>query len=478
MVAPAPPNLCEPLALPCPPGDNPAMRDTILDLADSPIVEVWRLGQGDPDVIGLWAGESDLPTPRFISDAATAALQAGGHTFYTPNRGIPPLRQALSRYLERVYGIAIPDGRLAITASGMSAVMLTCQGLLSPGDHAVAVTPSWPNVLRAMTICGATVTEIALRPRPDGWHLDLAEVFAACTDRTRIIYYASPGNPTGFMLEQSEISSGLLVFARSRGIAIMADEVYHRLVYDRAVAPSILTLATPQDRVYAINTFSKSWAMTGWRMGWVVFPETDTFAFEKLIQFNVSGTPGFLQMGAAAALDHGEAFVGTFVERCRRRSPDRARRPGGDRARQHRAQRRRLLHHVRGPRRDRRDALLQARGDRGARGAWRRAPRSAAAQSGMIRLCHAQSPDRMRIAMERLGGVRGELRRVGAPGHSLPGRHRVQARSRSYRRNTLFRAAATARSMIRRIRMLSLPGSSRAPPSGTASCGRGASARR
>lgn len=401
MVAPAPPNLWEPLALPCPPGDNPAMRDTILDLADSPIVEVWRLGQGDPDVIGLWAGESDLPTPRFISDAATAALQAGGHTFYTPNRGIPPLRQALSRYLERVYGIAIPDGRLAITASGMSAVMLTCQGLLSPGDHAVAVTPSWPNVLRAMTICGATVTEIALRPRPDGWHLDLAEVFAACTDRTRIIYYASPGNPTGFMLEQSEIER-LLVFARSRGIAIMADEVYHRLVYDRAVAPSILTLATPQDCVYAINTFSKSWAMTGWRMGWVVFPETDTFAFEKLIQFNVSGTPGFLQMGAAAALDHGEAFVGTFVERCRvgrqialdgLAAIERVSTVPSDGAFY-------IMFAVRGVTdvmRFCKRAVTEARvglapGTAFGGGAER-----------MIRLCHAQSPDRMRIAMERLG---------------------------------------------------------------------------
>ena len=291
------------------------MRALIGELADSPILEVWRLGQGQPDVIGLWAGESDLPTPAFISAAAAAALEAG-HTFYTPNRGIPTLRAALCRYLARLYDVEIPDARVAITASGMSAVMLTCQGLLEPGDHAVAVTPSWPNALRAMAICGAAVTEVALTPHADGWHLDLQAVFAACTDRTRLIYYASPGNPTGFTLERAAIER-LVEFGRARGIAIIADEVYHRLVYDRPVAPSILQVAGADDRVYSINTFSKSWAMTGWRMGWVVFPRADTDAFEKLIQFNVSGTPGFLQAGAAAALDHGEEFVRGFVERCR-----------------------------------------------------------------------------------------------------------------------------------------------------------------
>ncbi len=378
------------------------MRQTITDLADSPIVEVWRLGQGDPNVIGLWAGESDLPTPGFISAAAMDALRSGGHTFYTPNRGIPPLRQALRRYLERVYGVPIPDSRIAITASGMSAVMLTSQGLLSPGDHAVAVTPSWPNVLRAMTICGAAVSEVALQPRTDGWHLDLEDVFAACTGRTRIIYYASPGNPTGFMLERDQIER-LLVFARARGIAIMADEVYHRLVYDRPVAPSILQLATPDDRVYSINTFSKSWAMTGWRMGWVVFPESDTFAFEKLIQFNISGTPGFLQMGAAAALDHGEDFVRSFVERCRegRRialeslgAMARVDTVPSDGAFY-------IMFAVRGVTdvvRFCKRAVTEARvglapGLAFGGGAER-----------MIRLCHAQSPERMRVAMERLGG--------------------------------------------------------------------------
>ena len=220
-------------------------------------------------------------------------------------------------------------------------------------------------------------------------------------DGTGLFYCETPLPPPGFMLERDEIER-LLVFARSRGIAIMADEVYHRLVYDRPVAPSILSIATPDDRVYSINTFSKSWAMTGWRMGWVVFPETDTFAFEKLIQFNVSGTPGFLQMGAAAALDHGEDFVRSFVERCsvgRRIALDalgampRARTVPSDGAFY-------IMFAIDGVTdvmRFCKRAVAEARvglapGTAFGGGAER-----------MIRLCHAQSPDRMRVAMERLG---------------------------------------------------------------------------
>ena len=292
-----------------------SIRQHIIDMPDSPIVEVWRMGFGHPDVIGLWAGESDLPTPDFIADATAAALRAG-KTFYTPNRGIPELRQALAEYLHRLYGITVADERIAITSSGMNAVMLVCQAVASQGDNAVAITPSWPNILRAMSIVGAEVREVPLGSGNQGWRLDLDAVFAACDDRTRAIYYASPGNPTGWMLEREE-AERLLAFTRERGIAILADEVYHRLVYDRPVAPSILELARPDDRVYSLNSFSKAWAMTGWRLGWVIFPAGQKDEFEKLIQFNTSGSPGFLQEGAIAALRDGEDFVRFFVERCR-----------------------------------------------------------------------------------------------------------------------------------------------------------------
>jgi aspartate aminotransferase len=290
-------------------------RQSIVDLPDSPIIEVWRLGIGRPDVIGLWAGESDLPTPQAFCDAASRAL-AEGKTFYSQNRGIPELRQAIRAYYARLCGLEIADERVAVTSSGMNAVMLIAQAIVNPGDNIVCVTPSWPNILRAARITGADVRTVSLQHGGDGWHLDLEELFAACDARTKAIYYASPGNPTGWMLERDQ-QQRLLAFAREREIAIIADEVYQRIVYDRPYATSLAELATPRDPVFVVNSFSKAWAMTGWRLGWMIYPETFLDTFEKLIQFNTSGGQAFLQEGAVVALNEGEPFVQSFVARCR-----------------------------------------------------------------------------------------------------------------------------------------------------------------
>lgn len=292
------------------------VRADIEAMADSPILEVWRHGIGVPDVIGLWAGEPDLPTPRFICDAATAALN-DGQTFYTHNRGIPELRDALARYHKRHYAKQIADHRIAVTTAGMSAVQVVCQALLGAGSKAVVVTPSWPNIMRAMTISGAEITEVLLTRGNNGWSLDLEAVFAACVPGTKLLYLASPANPTGWMIGREQ-AQALLDFARARGIAILSDEVYHRIVYDRPVAFSFLEITQPDDAVFVVNSFSKSWAMTGWRLGWLISPDWFLPTTEKLIQFNTSGAPAFLQRGAVAALDDGEAFVADFVGRCAR----------------------------------------------------------------------------------------------------------------------------------------------------------------
>lgn len=290
-------------------------RQQIETLEDSPIVEVFRTGYHLPDLIAMWAGEPDVPTPKFICDAAAQAMQ-DGRTFYSPNRGIAALRQSLIGYHRRLYGVEIPDDRIALTISGMNAVMLVAQATVQPGDNVIAITPSWPNIMRAMQINGATVREVMLAQGNDGWRLDLDAVFAACDANTRVIYLASPGNPTGWQIERPE-AERLLAFCRSRNIAILSDEVYHRIVYDRPVAFSFLEIARPEDPVFVVNSFSKAWAMTGWRLGWVTYPAGGLAAFEKLIQFNTSGGLEFLQYGAIAALEHGEDFVQFFVERCR-----------------------------------------------------------------------------------------------------------------------------------------------------------------
>ena len=290
------------------------IRPGIAQLEDSPIIDVWRMGFTVDGVIGMWAGEPDVPTPAFICDAAAQAMK-DGHTFYSHNRGIAPLREALVAYHKRIYGLDIPESRLALTSSGMNAVMLVAQAMIEPGDNIVAVTPSWPNICRAMQMNGATIREVEMGRGDAGWSLDLDAVFAACDARTKLIYLASPGNPTGFMLERAE-GERLLAFARARQIAILSDEVYHRIVYDRPVAFSMLEIAQPDDPLFVIGTFSKAWAMTGWRLGWLVFPEGHATTFEKLIQFNTSGAQAFLQYGAIAALDHGDAFTEGFVARC------------------------------------------------------------------------------------------------------------------------------------------------------------------
>jgi aspartate/methionine/tyrosine aminotransferase len=304
---PDPPAADRPIAL---------IRPEIEALEDSRIVEVWKLGFQIPDVIGLWVGEGDTPTPAFICEAAAEALKQG-ETFYTHKRGIPELRQALIDYHRRLYRIRMTDDRLAVTSAGMNAMMLAMESLVGAGDNAVCVTPVWPNIFAIIRIMGGEVRQVPLAAAPTGWRLDLERLFAACDARTRAIYVASPGNPTGWVMRRAE-QQALLEFARRRGIWIVADEVYARLVYDGAkAAPSFLELAEPDDALVVVNSFSKAWAMTGWRIGWMVMPPRLTAIVDKLIEFNTSGAQPFLQRGCVAALEQGEPFIAETVARYR-----------------------------------------------------------------------------------------------------------------------------------------------------------------
>lgn len=286
------------------------------DLSETPISEVAMTVFGDPDVVPMWFGESDIVTPEFVREAAARGLQAG-ETFYTWQRGIPELRAALSAYTSRLYGIDCPADRISVTTGGMQAILLSCQLLLDPGDNVVIVSPIWPNITSAARLVRAEPRYAALDRRPDGgWSLDLQKLFDKVDARTRAIFVNSPGNPTGWTMSTDE-QRALLDFARKRGIWIMADEVYARLIYTRPVAPSFLELAGPDDPVLVLNSFSKPWAMTGWRLGWLTHPAGLGDQFAKLVQINTSGAPGFLQRGGIAALEKGDAFVDEMVARCR-----------------------------------------------------------------------------------------------------------------------------------------------------------------
>jgi aspartate/methionine/tyrosine aminotransferase len=290
------------------------IRRHILELPTSRIREVTQHARGIDDLIPMWFGEGDEVTPAFIRDAAAAALQRG-ETFYGPNLGLPELRDAIQRYLHRLYGREVALERILATASGMNALMIAIQCLVGPGDSAVVIGPIWPNAEHAIAAMGAQVRGVDLQAQPDGsWRLDLDRVVDACDATTRLIVLNSPGNPTGWMASEDELAA-VLRHARARGIWILSDEVYARIVYDRRHAPSFVTLAEPDDPVIIVNSFSKSWSMTGWRLGWVVAPPALTAAMAKMTEYNISHPTTFVQWGGVAALDHGDDYVDALVRR-------------------------------------------------------------------------------------------------------------------------------------------------------------------
>jgi aspartate/methionine/tyrosine aminotransferase len=290
------------------------IRRNIQELPASRIRQVTQTAKGIDDLIPLWFGEGDDVTPAFIRDAAADALHRG-ETFYGPNRGIPELREAIQRYMRRIYGTEIAMDRIVVSASAMNALMIAVQCLVGAGDSAVVIGPVWPNAENAIAAMGAEVRRVDLQVQPDGsWRLDLDRLIDTCDATTRLIVINSPGNPTGWMAGEDELR-GVLAHARARGIWILADEVYARIVYGRRHAPSFVTLATADDPVVIVNSFSKSWSMTGWRLGWVIAPSELTAAIEKMTEFNISHPTTFAQWGGIAALDRGDDYVDGLVRR-------------------------------------------------------------------------------------------------------------------------------------------------------------------
>ncbi len=277
--------------------------------AASLIRELANSAMGREDLLPFWFGESDQVTPSFIRDAAITSLREG-ETFYTENLGRRYLRDAVARYLTGLHGRAIGMDRIAMTTSGDSALMLASQLLVSPGDRVVIVTPLWPNAVEIPKIAGAEVECVSLEVRDGRWGLPLERLLDALTPGTRMLLINSPNNPTGWTIGREE-QRAIFEHCRWLGIWIVADDVYERLVYDEGVksAPSFLTLAEDEDRLIVVNSFSKAWTMTGWRVGWMVVPTAVVGELSSLIEYNTSCIAEFVQRGAAAAVEHGEAYV-------------------------------------------------------------------------------------------------------------------------------------------------------------------------
>ncbi|SDT94368.1 pyridoxal phosphate-dependent aminotransferase [Stappia sp. ES.058] len=291
-----------------------SLRDEARMAPESGIVEVVSFGRERADLIPLWVGEGDLPTPEFIARAASASL-ARGETFYTHQRGIPVLRQALADYHLHQFGKDWGAERYFVTGSGMQAIQIAVRLVAGNGDEVVYPSPAWPNLPAALEIAGARAIPVPLTFADDGWTLDADRLIAAVTPRTRAIYLNSPSNPTGWTADRDTLQA-LLGEARRRGLWIIADEVYSRFVRGGLErAPSFIDIAEPDERILYVNTFSKNWAMTGWRVGWLSAPPEIGQVVENLIQYSTSGVAEFMQHAAHAALTDGEAFLAEQVRR-------------------------------------------------------------------------------------------------------------------------------------------------------------------
>ena len=319
------------------------IHPTVRDAAASGIVEVFDYGRGRQGLIPLWIGEGDLPPPSVAAEAAKASIDRG-ETFYTAQAGIPALREAIAGYMTRVYGRA-PGGlpfrpeNFFVTIGGMHAIEIATRLTLGPGDEALIPSPAWPNFVGAIETSGARAVPVPLG-RKGRWSLDPERLTAAVTPATKVVFLNSPANPTGFVATREELAATLAV-ARAHGLWIVADEIYGRLTYDGARAPSFHDVMAPDDKILFVQTLSKNWAMTGFRVGWLEAPPALGAVIENLVQFTTSGVPVFTQRAAIAALDRGRGVS---------RRPDRALPPVA-------------RHPVRGAASDRPGALLRARGD-------------------------------------------------------------------------------------------------------------------
>ena len=292
-----------------PPGAGSlALSERALAMMASAIREVANSGIERDDIIALWFGEGCWPTPKPIVEAASAAMAAGDH-FYAPNAGKSDLRSAISHYYARIYGLNIVRERIIVTGSGMLALALAGQSLVTPGDKAVVVEPVWPNIPETLKFAGARIERVGLEADEAGrWRLDTVRLLDALTPDTRLVVINSPNNPSGWTAD-TETLRAISAHCRRFGIWIIADDVYSRIYYEADHAPGLIEFMGPEDRMLSVNSFSKAWNMTGWRIGWMILPQGYRDTYEQMTEYFNSCVANFSQVGGIAALEHGEPHV-------------------------------------------------------------------------------------------------------------------------------------------------------------------------
>jgi aspartate/methionine/tyrosine aminotransferase len=298
----------------------PAVAGSVEKVPRSRIRELADIAMGMDGVLRLYFGESNLPTPDYIKQAAVRAMH-DGFTFYTENAGLPSLRLAIAENYRRLQAVELdPMTEIVVTASGVQALNLGIRCALDPGDEAIVLTPAWPNGSSSVMMANAAVRQIPHPLRGDRYSIDFDALTAAVTPRTRLLLYTSPSNPLGWVATEEE-RQGLLDFARRHGLWLIADEVYDRLYYGGAQlgepVPSILRKATREDAVMVVHSFSKTYCMTGWRVGWLVARRDLAAKATQLNEFVVSHAPTIAQKAGETALAEGETELVRMLERLR-----------------------------------------------------------------------------------------------------------------------------------------------------------------
>jgi aspartate aminotransferase len=291
-------------------------------LARVPYTQIRELGElamTMDGVLRLYFGESNVPTPGFIVDAAARAL-ADGYTFYSENAGLPALREAIAGQYRRLHGVELdPSREVVVTASGVQALHLAVRSAVDPGDEVVILSPAWPNGAAMVALSHATPVDVPLVLAGERYEVDFDQLAAAVTPRTRLILLTSPSNPLGWVVRQDE-QQRLLDFCRDRALWLLADEVYERIYYGGAVgdpAPSILRRCDRDDLVHVVQSFSKAYCMTGWRVGWLVTRADVGPKLAQLNEFFVSHAATFTQVAALTALREGEEQLTHMVDELR-----------------------------------------------------------------------------------------------------------------------------------------------------------------
>ncbi len=305
---------------------SPSFAPSAARVPESRIRALADVAFGMEDVLFLQFGESTIPTPPYVVEAVNRAAQEGW-TFYSPNQGLPSLRDAIANLIVRLHGVEIGPPEIQVTSGAVQALNLAIKCVIDPGDEALVLSPNWPNGSAMVEMFGGRTVEVPMARAGQRFTPDLEAMERALSQRTRLLLYASPSNPLGWTATVAE-QRMLLDFARQHGLWLLTDEVYERIYYggqgaaegERGqavggqIAPSILKLCTREDAVIVVNSFSKTYCMTGWRLGWMVSRADFVQKAAQLNEFIVSHAPPMIQRGGEAAIAHGEDDVAAMVE--------------------------------------------------------------------------------------------------------------------------------------------------------------------